>query len=726
MAQLAAQEDPTRLSSSASNNGGYAWNWYSYVSGQNVYYGWYGGPSSGFGPWADSEHASYPTNFIGITEYGGGASIYQHSEDPVAQPVTTSNYHPEEYQNLLHESHWQQIKTRPYLWGTFMWVMFDFASSTRNEGDTPGRNDKGLVTYDRQVRKDAFYFYKANWTTNPMVYITGHTFTNRFTNTITAKIYANCDTVQLFLNGISQGVLTNIAGVVTNGIFLWPITLAPGSNSVQAVGNKGATRVSDSLFWLRPLPPPSASLTTPVGSTVYLNSTNDSLWLSASVSSAGPLTTTWTALSGPGTVIFGSSNAIATSASFSANGIYNLQFTANNGGVTNIGITVVVNPTINGPTNGLLAWWKMDQTNGTVALDSSGNNRNANIHGPVFTTGYLSNALSFSGGSDYANFSSPDTAQITVAAWVQAAGQGNSVYPRILDTPGYRFFFRFDSQANNGFDFATYHSTQNGDWSSGANAISTGTWFHVAASYDRSSLTNVPSLYVNGTKVTPIAVSSPSGTLPSYTGTGYIGNSSSGTRGWEGQIDDLRIYNRLLSDAEVQQLSSLPPANFNLAPMATVSGDQTLFLPASASLLATVSDDGRPNPPGVVTTTWSEFGGPGNVSFGNSNAPNTRASFSAAGSYQLQFVANDSQVSVTKGLTVTAALKPVIAFQTISNTMQLSWPANGGNWMLQMQTNAPTSGLGTNWVNILGATNPFLAPIVGTETAFYRLILTNF
>jgi beta-galactosidase len=126
--------------------------------------------------------------------------------------------------------------------------MFDFAVASRNEGDTPGRNDKGLVTYDRKTRKDAFYYYKANWTTNPMVYITGHTFTNRLTNSITAKIYANCDSVELYLNGVSQGAVSS-----TNCIFTWPLTLAGGTNVVTAIGGKGSMQAKDSLIWLAPL-----------------------------------------------------------------------------------------------------------------------------------------------------------------------------------------------------------------------------------------------------------------------------------------------------------------------------------------------------------------------------------------------------------------------------------------------------------------------------------------
>lgn len=245
LAQVARAEDPTRPSTAASAAGdGDASNWYSDIVSFNKYFGWYGGTFPGFGSWADNIHASRPTRVIGVSEYGAGASLWQHSEDPVAQPTPGGAFHPEEWQNLFHESHWQQIKARPFLWATHIWNMFDFGVDSRGEGDAPGRNDKGLVSYDRQMRKDAFYWYKANWTTNPMVYITGHTFTNRRAAAITAKVYANCDSVELFLNGVSQGVATS-----GNCIFAWPIALNVGSNWVAAVGIKGATVATDSLAW---------------------------------------------------------------------------------------------------------------------------------------------------------------------------------------------------------------------------------------------------------------------------------------------------------------------------------------------------------------------------------------------------------------------------------------------------------------------------------------------
>src|SRR5204863_6771950 len=109
--------------------------------------------------------------------------------------------HPEEYQSALHEATWTELAARPYIWGKFIWNMFDFASDSRNEGDGPGRNDKGLVTYDRQTRKDAFYWYKSNWSSEPLVYITSRRFNPRTTPSIDIKVYSNLETVTLNVNG---------------------------------------------------------------------------------------------------------------------------------------------------------------------------------------------------------------------------------------------------------------------------------------------------------------------------------------------------------------------------------------------------------------------------------------------------------------------------------------------------------------------------------------------
>jgi beta-galactosidase len=284
LAELVAQEDPTRPSVSAANaSDSEPSNWCTEVNSFNKYFGWYNGKLGEFGPWADQIHAKFPERRIGISEYGAGASIYQHSEEPVREPAQAGPYHPQEYQNLYHEIHWQEMQARPFLWCKFIWNMFDFAVGGRNEGDSPGRNDKGLVTYDRKVRKDSFYYYKANWTTNPMVYITGHTFTNRLTNDITAKVYANCDSVELFLNGTSQGVRAS-----TNRIFTWPVTLPGGTNIVRAIGRKGDVQVSDSLVWSAPILTPAAQAVRPASPAAGLHGNNVTLQLSTTASNTAP------------------------------------------------------------------------------------------------------------------------------------------------------------------------------------------------------------------------------------------------------------------------------------------------------------------------------------------------------------------------------------------------------------------------------------------------------
>ncbi len=349
--QLVAQEDPTRPSTAAANTSDNdPSTFYTQIIAFNKYFGWYSSPLNGIASWADNYHATYPNRCVGVSEYGAGASIYQHSENPTFPANTATGFHPEEWQNLVHETNWQLMAARPFLWCKLVWNGFDFASDGRNEGDTPGRNDKGLVTYDRQVRKDAFYFYKANWTINPMVYITGHTFTNRLTNAVTAKVYANCDSVELFLNGISQGARTG-----TNCIFVWPVLLYGGTNAVQAVGTKGATNVTDSLIWIVPASPPGVSIISPATPTVYLNNTNAVLPLSATAvdfepDSAPPMTTAWSQAGGPAVVTFDNPNALATAAHFSTNGIYNLVFQAAKGTLTSsVGLTVVVGNVLYGP-----------------------------------------------------------------------------------------------------------------------------------------------------------------------------------------------------------------------------------------------------------------------------------------------------------------------------------------------------------------------------------------
>lgn len=221
------------------------------VIGYNRYQGWYSGAVDDFGPWADAIHRANPRLRIGISEFGAGASVRQHAIDP-ARPAPAGRFHPEEYQALFHEAYWKAMKDRPYLWGKFVWNMFDFAVDQRDEGDTPGRNDKGLGTYDRRTRKDAFYWYKANWSNAPFVHITSRRFSARTSPATEVKVYSNCDSVELRVNGRSLGVERS-----EDRIFRWPsVTLARGDNTIEAIGRRGEQTFSDRCRWqLAPVNP---------------------------------------------------------------------------------------------------------------------------------------------------------------------------------------------------------------------------------------------------------------------------------------------------------------------------------------------------------------------------------------------------------------------------------------------------------------------------------------
>jgi beta-galactosidase len=240
---LAHAEDPGRLTTLATNNpDGAPITAIPDVIAHNKYFGWYGGTYDQIGPWADHVHQTLPALKIGISEYGAGSSVNIHSAAPV--PADYS----EEYQALFHEAYWKALAPRKFLWGKFIWQMFDTASDGRHEADQIGRNNKGMVTADRQIRKDAFYWYKANWTTTPFVYITSRRFVRRPVATADLKVYANTASVELLLDGKSLGSKTS-----ADHIFLWPaVPLALGDHTVEARGPGGER---DEITFTRIVPP---------------------------------------------------------------------------------------------------------------------------------------------------------------------------------------------------------------------------------------------------------------------------------------------------------------------------------------------------------------------------------------------------------------------------------------------------------------------------------------
>lgn len=200
---MAHSLDPSRMTMGASNQND-DFNGFTDLIAFNKYFGWYDGEPDGLGLWLDGEHAAHPERKIGMSEYGAGASVLQQNANLV-KPNPGGHWHPENWQTHYHMESYRQLAARPYLWCNFIWCMFDFCAAGRNEGDTPGRNDKGLVTYDRQTRKDAFYFYKANWNRKePFVHITGKRAPHPgATTTLTA--FSNDGRATLYVDGRKFG-----------------------------------------------------------------------------------------------------------------------------------------------------------------------------------------------------------------------------------------------------------------------------------------------------------------------------------------------------------------------------------------------------------------------------------------------------------------------------------------------------------------------------------------
>lgn len=162
----------------------------------NHYFGWYGGDTSMNGPWLDEFHKMYPQLPVGMSEYGCEALDW-HTSDPKQGDYT------EEYQAYYHEELIKQLFTRKYIWATHVWNMFDFAADARNEGGENGMNHKGLVTFDRKYKKDAFYAYKAWLSEDPFVHICGKRYVERVEDVTKVTVYSNLPEVELFINGQS-------------------------------------------------------------------------------------------------------------------------------------------------------------------------------------------------------------------------------------------------------------------------------------------------------------------------------------------------------------------------------------------------------------------------------------------------------------------------------------------------------------------------------------------
>lgn len=241
---LVHQEDRTRLSTLAAMFSEKPTNFITDVYSNNRYDGWYYNEVEDIASFCDNLHQKYPDRSIGISEYGVGAHPFQH-EEVFRKPKEDGQWHPEGFQSYFHEFYLKTIKERPYLWSTSIWAAYDFASDGRDEGCQPGINDKGLITHDRKIKKDAYYFYKANWNKEPMLYICARRYMKRTVPETTIKLYSNFEDITLILNGNQVQMNKKDHCVFLSDT----VYLKEGENEVVAKGHINGKEYSDRVIW---------------------------------------------------------------------------------------------------------------------------------------------------------------------------------------------------------------------------------------------------------------------------------------------------------------------------------------------------------------------------------------------------------------------------------------------------------------------------------------------
>ena len=206
----------------------------------NLYFGWYGGKYTDNEVWFDKFRAMHPNRAVGLSEYGCEGIISWHSSTPECKDYS------EEYQAEYHEHMAKLLAERPEIWGSYVWNMFDFGCDMRDEGGVKGRNNKGLVTIDRKIKKDAFYVYKAYWSDEKFVHIASKRFAIRSDEKINIKIYSNMEKVKLFVNGEYLGEKEG------KKIFIFEnVSLDMGANYIKAVGIGADEEIADRTTFIR-------------------------------------------------------------------------------------------------------------------------------------------------------------------------------------------------------------------------------------------------------------------------------------------------------------------------------------------------------------------------------------------------------------------------------------------------------------------------------------------
>lgn len=246
---LCKLEDPDRYTVSVNGYGHaeHPVNQNADIQGMNRYFGWYERKIQDIVPWIEKMEKEYPWQRLMLTEYGADANISHQTEILGDALNWTSPFYPETFQTKTHEYQWSIIAQHPYILASYLWNMFDFAVPTSKRGSMAARNMKGLMTFDRKTKKDSYFWYKANWSKDPVLYLTQRRNALREKKETSVTVYSNIGTPKVYLNGRE---LTGVRKGYTDVHYIFDnVLLDDGKNLLKAVVSHQGKEYADEIEW---------------------------------------------------------------------------------------------------------------------------------------------------------------------------------------------------------------------------------------------------------------------------------------------------------------------------------------------------------------------------------------------------------------------------------------------------------------------------------------------
>lgn len=247
---LAKTEDPDRYTVSVNGYGHmeHPVNLVADIQGMNRYFGWYEKKIQDIKPWVENLEKEYPHQKLMLTEYGADANL-NHQTEYLGEALNwTKEFYPEAFQTKTHEYQWSVIAAHPYIIASYLWNTFDFCAPLWVRGGVPARNMKGLVTFDRKVKKDSYFWYKANWSKDPVLFLTQRRNWDREKKETSVTVYSNIGTPKVYLNGKELSGIRE--GYTPVHYIIDHVTLENGKNIVKTVVVKDGNTYEDEIEWM--------------------------------------------------------------------------------------------------------------------------------------------------------------------------------------------------------------------------------------------------------------------------------------------------------------------------------------------------------------------------------------------------------------------------------------------------------------------------------------------